>query len=136
MAGSPRIIARPTTRSPAPCRRARVRQGQAFGGAEEAPSLTAAARDGDGNMRSGRENACGAGRTKEFGPLPFRSTRAGRGKPAEDLLQGHPDSEKAAAAARWAVDLKADRQFGGGAERARNLDAGNAGIAVRAGVLH
>src|SRR6266853_505982 len=43
MAGSPRIIARPTTRSPAACRRARVRQGQAFGGAEEAPSLTAAA---------------------------------------------------------------------------------------------
>src|SRR6202171_6744622 len=44
MAGSPRIIARPTTRSPAACRRARVRQGQAFGGAKEAPSLTAAAR--------------------------------------------------------------------------------------------
>jgi hypothetical protein len=57
MAGSPRIIAPPTTRSPAACRRARVRQGQAFGGAEEAPSLTAAARDGDGNMRSGRKNA-------------------------------------------------------------------------------
>src|SRR5450631_3706004 len=50
----PWIIARPTTRSPAACRRARVRQGQAFGGAEEAPSLTVAARDGDGNMRSGR----------------------------------------------------------------------------------
>src|SRR3981189_636239 len=66
MAGSPRIIARPTTRSPAACRRARVRQGQAFGGAEEAPSLTAAVRDGDANMRSGRENACGAGRTKEW----------------------------------------------------------------------
>src|SRR6202051_3203214 len=65
MAGSPRIIARPTTRSLAACRRARVRQGQAFGGAEEAPSLTAAARDGDGNMRSGR-NARGAGRTKEW----------------------------------------------------------------------
>ena len=55
-----------TTRSPAACRRARVRQGQAFGGAEEAPSLTAAARDGDGNMRSGRKNARGAGRTKEW----------------------------------------------------------------------
>ena len=37
-----------------------------FGGAEEAPSLTAAARDGDGNMRSGRKNARGAGRTKEW----------------------------------------------------------------------
>ena len=48
------------------CRRARVRQGQAFGGAEEAPSLTAAARDDDGNMRSGRKNARGAGRTKEW----------------------------------------------------------------------
>src|SRR5258705_1443396 len=34
--------------------------------AEEAPSLTAAVRDGDANMRSGRENACGAGRTKEW----------------------------------------------------------------------
>src|SRR5487761_1980942 len=55
-----------TTRSPAACRRARVRQGQAFGGAEEAPSLTAAARDGDRNMRSGRKNARGAGRTKEW----------------------------------------------------------------------
>src|SRR5438552_10652211 len=55
-----------TTRSPAVCRRARVRQGQACGGAEEAPSLTAAARDGNGNMRSGRKNAHGAGRTKEW----------------------------------------------------------------------
>ena len=42
------------------CRRARVRQGQAFGGAEEAPSLTATARDGLGMLRSGREKACGA----------------------------------------------------------------------------
>src|SRR5205809_6870336 len=66
MAGSPRIIARPTTRSRADCRRARVRQGQAFGGAEEAPSLTATARDGDGNVRSGWKNARGAGRTKEW----------------------------------------------------------------------
>src|SRR5205823_6515623 len=49
-----------------PCRRARVRQGQAFGGAEEAPSLTAAARDGDDNVRSGWKNARGAGRTKEW----------------------------------------------------------------------
>ena len=38
---------------------------KAFGGAEEAPSLTLAARDGDGKMRSGRKNARGAGRTKE-----------------------------------------------------------------------
>src|SRR6478735_6620520 len=37
----------PTIRLLAACRRARVRQGQAFGGAEEALSLTAAARDGD-----------------------------------------------------------------------------------------
>jgi hypothetical protein len=35
------------------------------GGAEQAPSLTLTARDGDGNMRSGRKNARGAGRTKE-----------------------------------------------------------------------
>src|SRR5882672_11939708 len=40
----PRIIAWQTTRSRAVCRRARVGQGQAFGGAEEAPSLTLAAR--------------------------------------------------------------------------------------------
>src|SRR4029450_5981252 len=66
MAGSPRIIARPTIRSRAACRRARVRQGQAFGGAEEAPSLTATARDGDGNVRSGWKNARGAGRTKKW----------------------------------------------------------------------
>ncbi len=51
--------------SRAACRRARVGQGQAFGGAEQAPSLTVAVRDGDGNMRSGRKNARGAGRTKE-----------------------------------------------------------------------
>src|SRR5207253_8526147 len=57
---------RPTTRSRAACRRARVRQGQAFGGAEEAPSLTATARDGDGNVRSGWKNARRAGRTKEW----------------------------------------------------------------------
>jgi hypothetical protein len=54
---------------------ARVRQGQAFGGAEEAPSLTAAARDGDGNMRSGRKNARGAGRTKEWKNGMQRTTK-------------------------------------------------------------
>jgi hypothetical protein len=53
-----------TTRSRASCRRARDGQGQAFGGAE-ALSLTVAARDGECNMRSGRKNARGAGRTKE-----------------------------------------------------------------------
>src|ERR1700688_4263683 len=37
-----------------------------FGRAEEAAPLAAAARDGDGNMRSGRKNARGAGRTKEW----------------------------------------------------------------------
>ena len=66
MAGSPRIIAQRITRSRAACRLAHVRQGQAYGGAEEAPSLTAAARDGDSHMRSGRKNARGAGRTKEW----------------------------------------------------------------------
>src|SRR3984893_12306249 len=66
MAGSPRIIARPTTRSPAACRRGRGPPANTLGGAEEAPSLTVAARDGDGNMRSGRKNARGAGRTKEW----------------------------------------------------------------------
>src|SRR6266542_4125580 len=58
--------ARPTIRSRAACRRARVRQGQAFGGAEQAPSLTATARDGDGNVRSGWKNARRAGRTEEW----------------------------------------------------------------------
>ena len=42
------------------------RQGQAFGGAEEAPSLTAAAPDGHGNVRSEWKNVRGAGRTKEW----------------------------------------------------------------------
>ena len=66
MGGSPRIIAQPTARSPAACRRARVRQGQAFGGAEEAPSLTAAARDGDGNMPSdGRSSRRGSNKRME-----------------------------------------------------------------------
>src|SRR5208282_5119991 len=50
MAGSPRIIARPTTRSPAAGR----------------VLVTAALRDDDGNMRSGPKNARGAGRTKEW----------------------------------------------------------------------
>jgi len=55
MAGSPRIIARPTTdrRQPAAV--------LASGSAEEAPSLTAAARDGDG-----KKNARGEGRTKKW----------------------------------------------------------------------
>ena len=57
-----RVANHPTT---AVCRRARDGQGQAFGGAEEAPSLTIAARSGDGNTWSGRKNARGAGRTKE-----------------------------------------------------------------------
>src|SRR6202795_1912060 len=66
MAGSPRIIARPTTRSPAACRRARVRQGQAFGGAEEAPSLTLAARDGDGQYAVGAEECSRRGSNKRM----------------------------------------------------------------------
>jgi hypothetical protein len=66
MAGSPRIIAQRITRSRAACRRARVRQGQAYGGAEEAPSLTAAARAAT-VMPSGWKNARSAGRTKEYG---------------------------------------------------------------------
>jgi hypothetical protein len=37
-----------------------------FARADEAPSLTATARDGDGNVRSGWKNARGAGRTKEW----------------------------------------------------------------------
>src|SRR5262252_10880234 len=65
----------PIIRLLAACRRARVRQGQAFGGAEVAPSLTAAARDGDANMRSGRKNACGAGRTKEWNDKGRRKWR-------------------------------------------------------------
>src|SRR5208282_5883438 len=41
----------------------------ASGGAEETLSLTAAARDGDGNMPSGRKNARGAGRTEEWNDM-------------------------------------------------------------------
>src|SRR6516162_6612688 len=59
MAGSPRIIAWQITRS-----RLALVKGKPFGGAEEAPSVTVTVRDGDGNMRSGRKNARGAGRTK------------------------------------------------------------------------
>src|SRR5215204_7752105 len=66
MAGSPRIIARPTTRSPAACRRARVRQGQAFGGAEEAPSLDRRCARRRWKYAVGTEEARGAGRTKEW----------------------------------------------------------------------
>src|ERR1019366_3009083 len=66
MAGSPRIIARPTTDRRQPAAVLASVKDKPFGGAEEAPSLTAAARDGDGNMRSGRKNARGAGRTKEW----------------------------------------------------------------------
>ena len=40
-----------------------------FGGAEEAPSLTVTVRDGDGNMRSGRKNARGAGQKCRNAPL-------------------------------------------------------------------
>src|SRR6202171_3901557 len=66
MAGSPRIIARPTTRSPAACRRARVRQGQAFGGAEEAPSLTAAAPRRRWNYAVGTEECSRRGSNKRM----------------------------------------------------------------------
>jgi CO/xanthine dehydrogenase Mo-binding subunit len=79
---------RPTARSPAACRRARVRQGQAFGGAKEAPSLTAAARDGDGNMRSGRKNARGAGPTKEWNDRGLQKIDRG-GRAAFQLAGTH-----------------------------------------------
>src|ERR1700733_8351945 len=60
----PPIIAWQTTRSRAVCRRARVGQGQAFGGAEEAPSLTLAARDGDGQYAVGAEECSRRGSRK------------------------------------------------------------------------
>src|ERR1700686_4286672 len=66
MAGSPLIIAWQTTRSRAVCRRARVGQGQAFGGAEEAPSLTLAARDGDGQYAVGAEECSRRGSNKRI----------------------------------------------------------------------
>ena len=55
MAGSPRILARPTTRSPQPAAVLALVKGKPLGGAEEAPSVTVTVRDGDGNMRSGRK---------------------------------------------------------------------------------
>src|SRR5205807_1156456 len=97
---------RPTTRSRAACRRARVHQGQAFGGAEEAPSLTAAARDGDVNMRSGRKNARGAGRTKEWNDKgkphtsrmpesgPYGSVRGARGNSRPYRESHRPTSKR------------------------------------------
>src|SRR5439155_119962 len=64
---------RPTTRSRAACRRARVRQGQAFGGAEEAPSLTAAARDRRRRLEPGGEawvSAAGSVANLDARPIP------------------------------------------------------------------
>jgi putative transposase len=46
------------------CHRARGRQGQACGGAEEAPSLTAPARDGATDVRPGRKNGSAAAEQK------------------------------------------------------------------------
>jgi hypothetical protein len=66
MAGSPRIIVwQPADHGQPAAVLASVKD-KPFGGAEEAPSLTLAVRDGDGDMRSGRKNARGAGRTKEW----------------------------------------------------------------------
>src|ERR1700756_5355808 len=48
------------------CRRARVGQGQAFGGAEEAPSLPLAARDGDGQYAVGAEECSRRGSNKRI----------------------------------------------------------------------
>src|ERR1700751_2101227 len=57
-------VANPPIR--AVCRRARVGQGQAFGGAEEAPSLTLAARDGDGQYAVGAEESSRPGSNKRI----------------------------------------------------------------------
>ena len=75
MAGSPRIISWQITRSRAACRRARVGQGQAFGGAEEAPSLTLAARDGDSNI--GRDGRMLATRVEQKNEATARTVRYG-----------------------------------------------------------
>src|SRR5436189_2611251 len=72
MAGSPRIISWQITRSRAACRRARVSQGQAFG-AEEAPSLTLAARDGDGTI--GRDGRMLAARAEQKNEATARKVR-------------------------------------------------------------
>ena len=65
MAGSPRIIVRnPPDHGQRAAVLASVKD-KPFGGADEAPSLTVAARDGDGDMRSGRKNVRAAGQTKE-----------------------------------------------------------------------
>jgi hypothetical protein len=65
MAGSPRIIVWQPPNHGQPAAVLASVKDKPFGGAEEAPSLTLAVRDGDGDMRSGRKNAHGAGRTKE-----------------------------------------------------------------------
>src|SRR6266516_1506971 len=97
MAGSPRIISWQITRSRAACRRARVGQGQAFGGAEEAPSLTLAARDGDSNIgRDGRMLATrvekkneATAQTVRYGTLDNESPiQAVCGKAARTVLCG------------------------------------------------
>src|SRR5277367_4870781 len=66
MAGSPRILALPTTDRRQPAAVLASVKDEPSAALRKAPSLTAAARDGDGNMRSGRKNARGAGRTKEW----------------------------------------------------------------------
>jgi hypothetical protein len=58
-------------------RRAHGRQGQASGGAERAPSLTAVARDGDRHLWSGRKNAPARGRTQEWGIEKAKKGRKG-----------------------------------------------------------
>jgi hypothetical protein len=62
-------------RSAQACRRARARQGQALRvAAKTRPALTGPARGGCTNLRSGRKNARGAGRTKEWN-LPKQYSR-------------------------------------------------------------
>jgi hypothetical protein len=62
-------------RSAQACRRARASQGQALRvAAKTRPALTGPARGGCTNLRSGRKNARGAGRTKEWN-LPKQYSR-------------------------------------------------------------
>src|SRR6266516_3358968 len=130
MAGSPRIISWQITRSRAACRRARVGQGQAFGGAEEAPSLTLAARDGDSNIgRDGRMLATrveqkneATARTVRYGTLDNESPiQAVCGKAARtDLFGGREVTRVPTAIAARSSRCSAARRWRGRSRRGAN----------------
>jgi hypothetical protein len=58
-----------------------------------------------------------------------------RRQPPKDTVECNAYYEQPAIAARRAIEFKAYRQFGGSAERDRDLDSGNTGVASGIRVL-